>query len=348
MRLYECNKKLEKIVRETLDNAGIVKIISYKNEFKSKPVLMKKFGYIPDLIIKVKTRDNKIYTLFVEIKSIGQPRYIRMAALQLQSYILDKKKSYGVISAPYLTEESIKICRENGCGFIDLAGNSLLQFDNIYINIRGKQNPYPSTRELKSLFAIKSTRALRVLLCNPKKNWTVQDLAGKSGISLGQAFNIKKKLLDNEYIQLLKNKNFILAKSEELIKKWAENYSFDEINEIEKKIKDYCELNKILYAFTLTSGSSLVAPVLRYKRVFVYIEGSVDKIEKILEWKEVPTGPNITVLKPYDDGVFYGLQSINKINVVSNVQLFLDLQGYKERGEEAAEFILQNRLKKIW
>jgi len=267
MRLYECNKKLEKIVRETLDNAGIVKIISYKNEFKSKPVLMKKFGYIPDLIIKVKTRDNKIYTLFVEIKSIGQPRYIRMAALQLQSYILDKKKSYGVISAPYLTEESIKICRENGCGFIDLAGNSLLQFDNIYINIRGKQNPYPSTREL---------------------------------------------------------------------------------NEIEKKIKDYCELNKILYAFTLTSGSSLVAPVLRYKRVFVYIEGSVDKIEKILEWKEVPTGPNITVLKPYDDGVFYGLQSINKINVVSNVQLFLDLQGYKERGEEAAEFILQNRLKKIW
>ncbi len=34
--------------------------------------------------------------------------------------------------------------------------------------------------------------------------------------------------------------------------------------------------------------------------------------------------------------------------VVSDIQLYLDLKGYMKRGEEAAEFLLERRLRKQW
>ncbi len=46
-----------------------------------------------------------------------------MAVNQLQALISQKKEAYGVFGAPCLSEESMKICRENGIGFINMAGN---------------------------------------------------------------------------------------------------------------------------------------------------------------------------------------------------------------------------------
>lgn len=60
------------------------------------------------------------------------------------------------------------------------------------------------------------------------------------------------------------------------------------------------------------------------------------------------SGPNVSFLEPYDEGVLYGLQEIDSAKVVSNVQLYLDLKSYKERGEEAAEFLFEQRLQKQW
>ena len=96
------------------------------------------------------------------------------------------------------------------------------------------------------------------------------------------------------------------------------------------------------------SGAYLVAPFLRYKRAFVYLSHSIEKVALALGWKEVSSGPNVTILEPYDEGIFYGLQEINGMKVVSDTQLYLDLKGYKERGEEAAQFLLENRLRKQW
>lgn len=49
-----------------------------------------------------------------------------------------------------------------------------------------------------------------------------------------------------------------------------------------------------------------------------------------------------------DEGVFYGLLDINGINVVSDIQLYLDLKSYKGRGEEAAQTIFEQRIKTKW
>ena len=358
MKEPEIIDKLQKSIKEIFDSTGTVKVT--RTGFAGTRLLNQEIK--PDLVVQAETKEKEKYLIVFEVKSAGQPRYARMAANQLQSILANRENVYGVLGAPFISEESKKICQASGIGYIDLAGNCLFRFNNVYINVEGKPNPYPSTRPLKSIFATKSTRALRVLFSSPKKDWFVKDLAREANISIGQASNLKKRLLEYEFIEEVGDERgfkFRLSNPEALLNRWAENYSYrenktrnyyslDDVKEIEKKLSDYCETKKIRYAFTLTSGASLVAPFLRYKRVFVYLSNSIEKVALALGWKEVPSGPNITILEPYDEGIFYGLQEINGIKVVSDVQLYLDLKGYKERGEEAAQFLLENRLRKQW
>ena len=359
MKEQEIKEKIKDITLDILESTGLIKVIREDTDlgYAVPPNLRFK----PDIVFEVEIKKNRYFLVF-EIKSTGQPRYIRMMASQLKSAISEKSDYYGVIGTVFVSRESREICKEQGIGFVDLSGNCLFQFDNVYIKIEGKLNLYPSTRPLKSLFAIKATRALRVLLCNPQKEWFVKDLAAEANISLGQASNLKKKLLEYEFIKEMNGKRrskFQLANPQALLNKWADNYnyrvnkirnfySFDDVRVIEKKLADYCSSNQISYAFSLTSGTARVAPFLRYGRAFYYVIDSIDKIALDLELKDVSSGPTISLLEPYDKGVFYGMRQVQGVMVVSDAQLYLDLKNYKERGEEAANFLLENSLKKQW
>jgi hypothetical protein len=96
------------------------------------------------------------------------------------------------------------------------------------------------------------------------------------------------------------------------------------------------------------SGAARIQPGTRYTRITAYI-GSIDQeiIDKI-GLKEVPSGANVSLLLPYDEGVFYGIKTYEGIPVVSPVQLYLDLLDYKGRGEEAAKTIFERTIKPSW
>jgi len=282
--------------------------------------------------------------------------------MELKSQINQNKDRYGVFVAPYISDESKQICKDNNIGFLDLAGNYLFAFDTIYLSREGQSNPNPSTRPLKSVFSTKSSRILRVLLCNPKKEWYVQELAKEAEISIGQASNVKQQLLDLEWLEeklVGRKTKLVLSKPELLLQKWSENYTYtrnkarnfyalDDVETIENKVINYFQSNQGVYAFTLTSGASRIAPNLRYSRMYFYMQGDIDRLVKDLGWKEVDTGPNITVLEPYDEGIFYQTQDINQAKIVSNVQLYLDLQSLEARGKEAAQYLLEQKLRKEW
>jgi hypothetical protein len=155
---------IKKNIRNLFKSTDFITVNSIKSEVKN---LFPDQQVQPDLIVEVKTKDKKKYFIVFEVKSAGQPRYTRMAVNQLKYMVSNRKNYYGVFAATFISEESKQICSENGIGFIDLAGNCLFKFDNVYISIEGRPNLYPNTRPLKSIFSTKSTRALRVFLCNP-------------------------------------------------------------------------------------------------------------------------------------------------------------------------------------
>lgn len=310
-----------------------------------------------DLVLQVAAGKEQ-WRLLVEVKQSGEPRLIRVAAQQLRALVSDERRSYGLIGAPYISPRTAGICKEAGIGFLDLAGNCQLIFGQVFIERQGFPNPKLERRPLRALFAPKAGRVLRVLLEDPKRSWQVQVLARQAEVSLGLAFKVKQRLLDLEYAQE-DEEGLRLIKPEELLRQWGAAYSYvknpaldcygsGDSRDLEQTLVDYCRANRIRYALTLFSGAARVAPFARYSRGFAYASYDAGEMARGLGWKPVSSGANFTILTPFDEGLFYGARDVKGDMVVSDVQLYLDLIGYKGRGEEAATFILEQRLRPRW
>jgi hypothetical protein len=314
-------------------------------------------GVDVDLLLELKIRGNS-RKVVVEVKSPGEPRVIRAAIQQLREYLDRTEDVYPMVAAPYISDDSARVCKKNSVGYMDLAGNFLFNFDEIYIERKNYPNPAIERRQVRSIFSPKSSRIVRAMLSNPGRSWQVQELAREAKVSLGLASKLKERLLDLEYASE-KEKGLTLSRPGDLLKQWANNYSFrknkvydyfssDEIKELERNLSQYSQRRGIPYALTLFSGAALVAPYMRYTRGFAYVGNDIGEVADSLGLKQVSSGPNFSILEPYDQGVFYGSREIESMRVVSDMQLYLDLVGFKGRGEESAEFLFEQRIKPQW
>ena len=314
--------------------------------------------YRYDFLLFVSFRkQNDRKTLLVNIGASGQPRLARSAVNELIVFQRDQPGSYSVFVAPYISEASAEICKSSGVGYIDFSGNCWLHFDSIFIEIKGNPNRFPRKTELKSLFKPKAERILRALLCEPGYQWSAVELAESADVSVGQVSNVRKLLLEREWIQDQK-RGIKLIEPLQMLASWLteyqpnrssvyEFYNMGSIGDIESMITSFCSSTKPRYAFTSFSGASRYAPFTTYRTVAVYMDIS-ERYIKELPFKPVTSGANIRVISPYDDGVYYGTRNIRGQSVVSPVQSYLDLKDEKARGEEAAEALLEQVIKPSW
>jgi hypothetical protein len=335
--------KAEKTLRGILEKIPFLKIKSVKK--KEEEV---------DFLVSVDLGDKKL-ALVVEVKNNGQPRMAREAVNQLLRYRNNYPDAYFIFMAPYISPQAAEICTKDGVGYLDFAGNCYLSFGQVYIEQTGKPNPFRTRRDLVSLYSPKSSRVLRVLLSNPGRIWKIQDLADEARVSLGQVANVKKLLLDRESIA----DGFSLREPWKLLEEWANVYTYRKnevsnfyslksIPEIESDLAKTCGEKGIEFALTGFSGAARFAPAVRYNRVMAYVSTISEDLVSFLDLKEVPSGANVMLLGPYDEGVFYGTQVMDDIRIVSPVQIYLDLKSYKGRGEEAAEVLLREIVKPKW
>lgn len=343
-------KKIEKRLKEILGEIPSISIKKSKIEAKISPDLQ------ADIILEI-SFNNKKKKIIVEVKSVGEPRYIRSAVYQLSTYLTQYTDVYGIIAAPYISEKTGEICRVANIGYVDLSGNCFLSFDTIYIKKENYKSIVSAKREVKTLFSARTTRLLRVLLINPEKTWTQMNLSNESKVSIGLTNKVIKKLYNLEYADFDQNKKILFKNPSKLLDLWREKYSYldNEVigyysslsqAEFEKWLVKYMSRrSKERYAFTLFSGASLIAPFVRSRQTFFYFTGNKEKLIKETELKPVTTGANVLILIPYDEGVFYGTQRIKEKNVVSNIQLYLDLYNYKGRGREQAEYLREKVIK---
>ena len=311
-----------------------------------------------DLVVDLQIKDGAPLRIVVEVKTSGQPRLARDAANQLLRLRRAFPDAYGVFVAPYISPQAAEICAKEGVGYLDLAGNCRLTFGQVYICREGIPNPYPQKRSLRSLYAPKSTRVLRVLLMRKSDWWKTQALADEAGVSLGQVANVKKRLLDREWIAE-GDEGFRLTNPEDLLTDWAENYTYrkntvrdfyamKDTAEAEESLSEACRELGIAYAFTGFSGARRIAPSVRGQRAMAYVSTISKALLEQAGLKEVPSGANLSLMLPYDEGVYYEAGEVDGLRIVCPVQLYLDLKGYKGRGEEAAEAVLKQVLSKLW
>ena len=311
----------------------------------------------PDFLVKIAMPEGELY-LVVEVKTNGQPRFAREAVNQLLRHRDSFPQTYAVFMAPYITPNAAEICAKEDIGYMDLAGNCRLCFDKVYIEEEGKPNLFAKRRDLRSLYSPKAERVIRVLLNNPRRVWKTVELAEEAQVSLGQVSNVKRLLMDREWIQTEKS-GFVLGQPEQLLQEWDKNYSFRKnttrdfyslkgVGETESDLGEICDRDGVKYALTSFSGAVRLAPAVRYQRAVAYVAETDKDIVSQLGLKRVTSGANVTLLSPYDEGVFYGARKIDGIWIASPIQIHLDLRGFRGRGEEAALVLLDQIIKPAW
>lgn len=302
----------------------------------------------------------KRHVLVCEVKSSAQPRHVRMALLQLRSY-LDQygEDAVPVFIAPYLSSHAQALCREQDVGFLDFEGNVRLAFDGVFIERQVASKPAAEKRELRSIFKPKSAQVLRVLLRDPNRPWRVADLANAAGVSLGHASNVRTSLLDREWAQVSKD-GLQLSEPDALLDAWRDAYEpphasrqgfyttlhGSALDDAARRVlrKDGTAGLAVYASF---SAAQWLAPFGRTGTHSFYAEKQgLELLQSTLKLSPASKGENVVVSVLEDDGLFRdAVEAAPGAFCTSPVQTYLDLAHAGERGREAADHLRRERLK---
>src|SRR5437899_3306089 len=308
-------------------------------------------GQTADLLAKFQLAGQE-HTLVVEVSSLGQPRQIRAAVTRLNEIRRELPGAHPVAAAIYIGSQSARILKNNNLGFVDLSGNCYLAFENVLIEKEGKRNVRPSTRPLRSLFAPRATRVVRVLLIEPGRAWRLEELGKASAVSLGHSYNVVKRLEELAWAVRDDDQRIRLSKPADLLEAWCESYTY-RANEITSYLAPERVTRKFMgevarvaagegrrYAFTLNMGAALLVPSLRLPTAHCYLEGDPGPVAQALGLRPAAeTDGTLHFHLPLDPGVVHGAFEKGGLKVVCLPQLYADLMHYERRGRERAEHL---------
>lgn len=213
-------------------------------------------------------------------------------------------------------------------------------------------------RVVRNIFEAKSSRAIRVLLSNPGRKWTIREIASEARVAFGYVHAVVANLIQSGYLLRNQVNRLELVDPIRLVKRWAAYHQFNTANPMLPYYSFEREIDILIgklrdvtadYALTSLSGAWLVVPQVRPVVIEAYIHNAsqAEELSKELQLKPIPKEGDVRLIVPYDDGVFYQAQRIEGVKIVSNIQLYVDLYNYPARGEEASLPVLA-LVEKAW
>ena len=304
----------------------------------------------------------KEWWIRAEVKAILHPKQAVAAIWALKrgaAKAVDNTPIYPVLIAPFISQSVAGICREEGVGFIDLSGNCDLEFGGLWIERRGLPRKYKEQRSAKSLFTPKASRVLKVILQGPFKSYLVNILASEAKVSLGQVSKVRKLLLEQDLAKETKS-GICIKNPDRLLAEWVQEDSLRERIEIQEystlltglelaeHLTVYCGDRRKQYTngplFTLNFAASLRAPHNVANTVSAYLPDFPDDdlLVKLNARRLHNGGGNLKIFVPKDfHSIELGSQNVKGLQLVSDLQLYLDLQDGEPNGKEQAEVLLQ-------
>lgn len=150
---------------------------------------------------------NRVIKAVIELKSRLTPMALEGAIHQVIGYRNQLRKSsefddvYPMLAAPYISESVQRRCQEVGVGYIDLNGTFSIIHKDVYIDVVRPAIEFKNPQGIGNIFAGRSRRVLRVLLANPYVPFRLEDLASKAAVSVGQVFQVTKRLQEQGYLE---------------------------------------------------------------------------------------------------------------------------------------------------
>ena len=184
-------------------------------------------------------------------------------------------------------------------------------------------------------------------------------MAKAGDINPGWVSRVVDRLVERGLIEFNRQSGVALLRGEDMLKEWADIYDWrrnrfyyyychalDFRGVLERVARlDLDEEGKVALGFQ--AGAYLVSPYATFDQVHVLIDGiSFDSIrpdiERQLGLESRREGANLILVRPYyKHSALFGVRKVEKWWVVSDLQLYLDLNKYPLRGREQAEHLLE-------
>jgi hypothetical protein len=214
---------------------------------------------------------------------------------------------------------------------------------------------------MKILLGDKANTIIRAMLSQSDRKWVARDFEKEFGVGRARAAAVLSELRAKGFVGGVRSGRLAhntLQNKEELLEEWLKVYKF-ELNrthlyysareDILPRLKEYFAGRKEpdKYALTLHTGANLITGYVNTQTVYCYLpagdfkRASLD-LRQALDLKELKTGGNFYLIDPYyKSATFFNTQPIKGYNVVSDLQLYLDLYHFPQRGRDHAEYLLK-------
>jgi hypothetical protein len=301
----------------------------------------------------------------VETRASGYPRDVQHAIWQLANLPPAKQEVVDVplVAAPAITETSRELLRRHKLGYWDTGGS-------IYIDLPWAlywvDRPVPAGRPrvLRNVYRGSTAQVLHALLLEPSRRWHVSELARCAQVSLSTVHQVCTFLEE----QLWMDKEGkgpksvrILHQPGVLLDAWATTHSLAdyEARRFHRWARQSVDLLRpvtgafadlgVEHALTLGSGAQLVAPYgTGAERGWVLLPASaaprLDEIARAADLQPVDEGETVTFLLTRERSPLLFRRQVQGFWVASDIQLYLDLWAWPQRGKEQARHLRAERL----
>ena len=322
-----------------------------------------------DLLARGKSPHGPIIELWVDCRSDPRPSRFPYVAIERE---FEKESTKvvraSVFAALYISPRMAEICEDHGWSWFDLAGNCKITVPTfLHIERHGNKPAHQPHRPLANLGTPETGRVIRVLLApeNAGFRWTQRRMQVEClpNVSLGLVNKVVRHLSDEAFIEEYDDGGFKLRDPLRLLFAWREAYRFDRHqrrgyftllkgNELRNALARLSAQTSFA-VYAAFSAADFQAPHVRQPKTWLYVrESEVPKFARLAGAKPVESGENVIVLIPDDEGVFSfpdgGRSGESRMRCTNAVQTYVDLYHAGGRGEEAAEALLEQRLKPQW
>ena len=293
-----------------------------------------------------------------------QPRQAHLQQLSMRDWLAKNESAdaYGILAAPFISAETQRILISNGVGALDSAGNTQLHLDNLCLVTECATNPARERREVRSLFTPKAASILRVLLNSPLKAWRGVDLAKLADASMGHVSNVRRELVDQAWAENTPD-GLRLTQPEAILRAWARvpmrdlewrnAYTILHGKQLVDKL-EHCQRQAncgVLLAGA--TAAARVAPYLRNPSLTLLVNSrGLAELETELSLKTLSgtqLGGNVSLLVTDESTYFSQAASLPDSSRSTDwVTTYLVMMQQGERSQEAAEHLLEEKLRPMW
>ena len=257
-----------------------------------------------------------------------------------------------LLLCPHLPDALAADLRRAGINHADLNGRLFIQTPSFLLDREPKSAVHRNPGAELNPFTLKSSRVVRLLLAHRKREWTQADLETRTGISRALVSLTLAELIEREFVVQTQAGNrhaaalYRVKDFEQLLTAWsAENDWRKRVNiqqysllagnlvEVAKTARDALGADNVF--FTQWFAAHLRHPHTTPPLVSAYLK---KKPLGEIKWaRRVDNGGNLWLITPKDEGVFQETQKAGGFNLVSDIQIYLDLLPVGQRGPEQAQ-----------